>query len=107
EPHKTFGAVNLEAETGSGSRHGSQVSGHSVLEFEDHRFRVVRIDRDYAAEAKTIDRIDLAEKIDHAVDGVRSQRRQAAARRFIAVSTTRAGLEIERIAEGHRRFRVQ
>ena len=84
-----------------------EIPRRAVLHPEQHRRRVVAVDLHDTAEALTEHLVDLAAEIDHPVDRVHAHRRQAAARRLLAIRAPRFRLQQQRIRKRHRRFEVQ
>ena len=107
EPHPALRAEHLEAEARAGRGHRAEIAGHAVLHAEQHRRRVVGVDRHDAPEALAEDGVDRAAEIDHAVDRVHAHRRQPAARRLLALRAPRVRLQHQRVRKRHRRFDVQ
>src|SRR5262245_42108349 len=59
---------NLETESRTGGREGSEISGHAVLHSEQYRGGIVAIDLDSTPETLAENMIDRATEIDHAID---------------------------------------
>ena len=93
EPDPAFRAKHLEAETRTGCRQRSEISGHAFFHPEENRGRVVAVDFDSAPEALAVNVVDWTAQIDHAVDRVNTHRSQSAARCFLPIGAPLRGLQ--------------